>query len=704
MKENAGWLAHRKMKLVYLFCILAGTILISSWYTMSTEAASSKVVSINKEEISVTVGKTEKISIKNAGGNKVTFHSSNKKVAVVKGNGTTAVITGKKAGKCNITAKVGKKTYKCKVTVKNKTGISANSITLKWSKSKTLNFYNAKGTVKWTIKDKKIANIKASGSKVKVTGNEVGTTYLYAKMGGKTYKSKVQVTKLTNPKFAANQNNTVVVGNTQKLTIKDAVKGSKTWKSSNNKIATVNKNGVVTGIKAGNVQISCLVNGVTIQKKIVVINKVQEPIDLSYYNAKLDATLVTYNGNAQEPGVTVQNNADVLLKEGTDYQVSYTNNMNAGKAKATIKGIGKYTGTIEKDFTIDKARQKLTVSALSEWVIVGEDVQLKVDGIGPITYTSYNSGVATVDENGVVTGIKPGYVTINIEAKSNDNYSYAYTSINLKVVGGAKQEYSYELYVLNNYKIYASMAEANALLYIKTDNPDPNRIAIISDNGSLVSANSFDDVNYTGNNYNCLYSVEGGYIVYLQPSKIGMNTVTIWEAYEGCTAWDIEWNQAYDRYEYSKLYGCETAGTATFDAYDRNDAYEKWVEGIIAQCTNDTMTFHEKMSSICTYLLAEYRYPANNYGYDEDWRYLRLVSQYGAKWEVRRLDSASSPSLLMEIASRLGCTDMERLSGDLHAYVKMTFDGETVTYGACPYMTSNSFDPNELTYVDFSIY
>ena len=70
-------------------------------------------VKLNKTKVTVTVGKSVKLKVKGTKV-KVKWLTSNKKVAVVK----KGKVTGKKAGKAVITAKVGKKAYKCKVTVK----------------------------------------------------------------------------------------------------------------------------------------------------------------------------------------------------------------------------------------------------------------------------------------------------------------------------------------------------------------------------------------------------------------------------------------------------------------------------------------------------------------------------------------------------------------------------------------------------------
>lgn len=67
-----------------------------------------------KKKLTVKVGKSKKLSVKNTT-KKVTWSSSNKKIAKVNKSGK---VTGVKAGKAVIKAKVGGKTLKCTVTVK----------------------------------------------------------------------------------------------------------------------------------------------------------------------------------------------------------------------------------------------------------------------------------------------------------------------------------------------------------------------------------------------------------------------------------------------------------------------------------------------------------------------------------------------------------------------------------------------------------
>lgn len=79
--------------------------------------------------------------------------------------------------------------------------------------------------------------------------------------------------------------------------------------------------------------------------------------DLSKADITLSATSFAYDGTAHEPVVTVRakKNDPVALKEGEDYIVSFTSNVNKGKATVKVTGVGSYTGTARKTFNITAA-------------------------------------------------------------------------------------------------------------------------------------------------------------------------------------------------------------------------------------------------------------------------------------------------------------------------------------------------------------
>ena len=80
------------------------------------------------------------------------------------------------------------------------------------------------------------------------------------------------------------------------------------------------------------------------------------PVKLT--SAKLEYTSKAYTGKALKPAATVKakvNGQTVTLAKGTDYTVTYKNNVNAGKATVTVKGKGNFTGTVTKTFTVKGA-------------------------------------------------------------------------------------------------------------------------------------------------------------------------------------------------------------------------------------------------------------------------------------------------------------------------------------------------------------
>ena len=115
---------------------------------------------------------------------------------------------------------------------------------------------NLAGNVTWTSSNTKVATV-ANG---KVTAKAAGTAKITAAVGGKTATYTVTVKK---PSISATVGK-VYVGKTAKVQVKKYGTTAKvSFKSSNTKIATVNKSGVVTGKKAGTVKITVTVGKLT---------------------------------------------------------------------------------------------------------------------------------------------------------------------------------------------------------------------------------------------------------------------------------------------------------------------------------------------------------------------------------------------------------------------------------------------------------
>lgn len=104
-------------------------------------------------------------------------------------------------------------------------------------------------------------------------------------------------------------------------------------------------NNVSAGTASVTVKVSCKYSG-TVTKKFTI-----KPKDATGFNCTLSSTSYTYNGSLKKPTVTVKNVNGAKLSS-SNYTVTYSNNKYVGKATATVKFKGNYTGAIKKTFTI----------------------------------------------------------------------------------------------------------------------------------------------------------------------------------------------------------------------------------------------------------------------------------------------------------------------------------------------------------------
>ena len=167
---------------------------------------------------------------------------------------------------------------------------------------------------------------------------------------------------------------------------------------------------------------TCTVCG---EQKTEVLEKLTQ-IELQDTDVNLSFDAVTYNAEEQTPAVTVISN-EVELTEDVDYTVAYANNTNPGTGTVTVTGIGHYTGTVSKTFTINKPNASITAKNFTKTYSTKKQtfsLGAKAEGGAKLTYKSDNKSVA-VDKNGKVT-VKAKFVgqaAITITAAATKNYN-----------------------------------------------------------------------------------------------------------------------------------------------------------------------------------------------------------------------------------------------------------------------------------------
>ena len=165
-----------------------------------------------------------------------------------------------------------------------------------------------------------------------------------------------------------------------------------------------------------------------------------EVISLENAVITLEKTEYTYNKEYHEPEAKVSLEG-VSLTENSDYVVSYSDNCKVGTATVTIVGIGNYEGEIATTFTIKKAQLEGYAYANQKTIVEKDTAEITyVNGEGGHTYSSSNEKVATVDDQGVITGVSAGEAVITVHIPESENYYATTATITIKVTHDSQRE------------------------------------------------------------------------------------------------------------------------------------------------------------------------------------------------------------------------------------------------------------------------
>ncbi len=126
----------------------------------------------------------------------------------------------------------------------------------------------------------------------------------------------------------------------------------------------------------------------------------------------LEYATTVYDGTAKEPSVQITG-----LKQNTDYEVVYKNNVNVGTATVTVRGKGNYTGQVVLTFTITAADiAEKEVSLSYETVVYDGAEKTPVVQVAGLTE---NSDYEVIYENNKDVG------TASVTVKGKGNYTGA---------------------------------------------------------------------------------------------------------------------------------------------------------------------------------------------------------------------------------------------------------------------------------------
>lgn len=372
----------------------------------------------------------------------VVWQSSNPKVATV--DSESGVVTGKAAGKAVITATTqdgsGKKGTTTITVLRRATGLSLqpgpDRVAVKKTITLKANVEPSTATNKavvWSTSDPTVAKV----SNGVVTGVAKGDAIITATAKDGSGKSdsrsitvlpQVQTVAITTSESIIDMS----VSDTLPLTLTvepSTAKQQVLWKSSNTKVATVDsESGVVTGKAAGTTTITATAQDGSGKKATKVITVLKHVIGVSVTGSKevamgksitlkavmnpVDATNKAVTWKSDNPNITVSTAG--VVKPGRAAQVEDT-----AIITATSKD-GGHEDTLEVEVTVPVKTVTISaapaVNTLDMSEVPAPTLQLTADTA--VTWKSSSDKIAKVDaEDGLVTAVKPGVVTITATAR-----------------------------------------------------------------------------------------------------------------------------------------------------------------------------------------------------------------------------------------------------------------------------------------------
>lgn len=219
----------------------------------------------------------------------------------------------------------------------------------------------------------------------------------------------------------------------------NATNKSLTWKSSNTKVATIDKNGKVKALKVGNAIITATStdgSNVSAQCKIKVVQRVTKiKLNKSIINlskkgktAKLKATVLP--NNAYNKSVTWKSNNTKVVTVDKNGKIKATTNNGTTYVNAIAKNGSKIrtrvlvvVGEKVKKITLNRTSVTLNRGAKNRGFQLKKSIKNKNATYKAVNWYTSNKNVATVNSNGKVTIKHRGKVVITVKAKDGSNKS-----------------------------------------------------------------------------------------------------------------------------------------------------------------------------------------------------------------------------------------------------------------------------------------
>ncbi|MBR1586085.1 MAG: Ig domain-containing protein, partial [Clostridia bacterium] len=213
-----------------------------------TAAITVKKPSLSQTDVKVGPGEAVQLKVKNGGGLKVTWSTSNARIATVSANG---VVKGIREGYATITAKVGKvATLRANVAVPQPTFDGIPAVLAKGFSANAVVKYAGANKATWHSSNPNVASINSVG---RITAKAVGDTIISARVG--RYRIEVTLRVIKKP-YITFETGTMMIGDKQTFSIIGSGDSPAAWSVNDKSLAAIDAKGVLTAKKGGLVTVS----------------------------------------------------------------------------------------------------------------------------------------------------------------------------------------------------------------------------------------------------------------------------------------------------------------------------------------------------------------------------------------------------------------------------------------------------------------
>ena len=356
---------------------------------------------------------------------------------------------------------------------------------------------------------KRVTGVKAGEATITVTTED----------GGMTATCKVYVNTATVAVTGVMLNKTettILEGSSETLVAtvlpENATNRNVSWKSSDEAVATVDANGKVTGVKAGEAVITVTtedgkktntckvtVKSNTVNVRGVVLNKTSISIPIGE-DETLAAKVLPENATNQ--------NVTWSCKNPEIASVDANGKVTGIKAGMTIVTVTTEDGGKTADCAVNVSERHISVMGVelnkTEFIFQVGDSETLVASIKPenasnkkVTWVSDKPEIATVDANGKVTGVKAGVATITVTTDDGGKTATCKVLVSPRVYKVTVTPATLTMGINKTYKLNANVEGPTGVLRKVFWTSSDETIATVDNNGNVTTKDKAGTVTIT---------------------------------------------------------------------------------------------------------------------------------------------------------------------------------------------------------------